>query len=308
MPEFVMPCPSAGANPAVRSAEEALRAWGEASGLDGDGPLAKILGKARPAILASLLYPQAAPAALAMSAQWLAVNFLVDDILDAEDDPERCRGTVRDFCDAFTAPASVTTGSLRAAITRLWQRTREDRSQDWCGVFRDDVRDWLHSYPAEAEDRIQQRMPTIDAYRRHRRLSSGMLVFVDLVEFAAGADLPAELRQSEAMGVLRGSTAEHMGLVNDMHSVSKEQAAGQLHNAVSLLQHHQRISLQEALHRVNDLATSCLDAFEAAAARLPDHPDAARCVQGYRLLMRGAFDCYAATDRYLIPHPGGPDA
>jgi (+)-beta-caryophyllene/(+)-caryolan-1-ol synthase len=305
--DLVMPCPGVGCNPAVRDAEADLRVWARDSGLDAEGVRARVLASSRPGLVAALLYPHAPIGALGVVARWMAVNFLVDDALDGENDPAMCkRAAERLLASLAEEPTrqvpAATPGidALSPAVTALWRRTCQGRSAGWRRIFAEDFRGWLLSYAIEAEDRLHGQVPDLEAYVRHRRSSSGMLVFIDLVELAVGTDLPDEVRGHEAMAAVRAATAEHMGLVNDMYSVAKEHAAGQLHNAVLIIR-RQGCSFAEALDRVNELATGRLAVFEDAAdrlARLPASPDVSRCVDGFRLLMRGAFDCYAAVDRY----------
>jgi (+)-beta-caryophyllene/(+)-caryolan-1-ol synthase len=305
--DLVMPCPGVGCNPAVRDAEADLRVWAHGSGLAGEGTRAQVLADSRPGLVAAWLYPYASIGALGVAARWMAVNFLVDDALDGENDPAACTGAAErllaSLAEDTTRQVPVATAGIDAlspAVAELWRRTCQERSAGWRRIFAEDLRGWLLSYAIEAEDRLHGQVPDLHAYLRHRRSSSGMLVFIDLVELAVGTDLPDEIRGHEAMAAMRAATAEHLGLVNDMYSAAKEHAAEQLHNAVLIIR-SQGCSLAEALDRVNEVVTDRLAVFEDAAdrlARLPTAPDVSRCVDGYRLLMRGAFDCYAAVDRY----------
>jgi (+)-beta-caryophyllene/(+)-caryolan-1-ol synthase len=293
-----MPRPGSPPNVAAPTAAEELRSWSDRFGLLEDANRRAMLTKARPAHVAARLYPVAA---IALVAQWLTVNFLVDDMLDAEDDPGRCDtiadGLLRMF--AFDAPTAA--DPLSAAVADLWRRTTAGRSTGWCRAFRADHAAWLGTYAREAVDRASGRVPRIDEYRRHRRLSSGMLVFVDLVEVALGVDLADAVRRLDPVHTLRAVTSEYMGLVNDIYSVSKELASGQVHNAVYVVMHHTGVDIAEALRVADDMATECLREFEDVTRSLGPADDVRLCVRGYRMLMRGAVDCCADLDRYATP-------
>ncbi|MEO3755646.1 terpene cyclase [Streptomyces sp. B6B3] len=294
------------------TAGEELRAWAGRFRLLADDAHRATLTTARPAHIAVRLFPVAEPRVLALAAQWLAVNFLVDDLLDTEDDPARCDAVAAALLRAADGAAPPAAAPLGRALADLWHRTTAGRSSGWCRTFRADLASWLGTYAREARDRLAGRVPETDAYRRHRRLSSGMLVFVGLVEPAVGVDLPDEVRGDPAVAALRGLTAEHMGLVNDLYSVDRELASGQVHNAASVIMHHTGVGRAEALRRVVGLTTDCQRAFQEAT-RSPAAADSSvrRCVRGYRALMRGAVDICQELDRYAHPAlttPGGTQA
>lgn len=300
IPDAMMPWPGRSPNLAVPEAADALRSWAGQSGVLHDPARRAILAAARPAYVAARIYPVAPPAALALAAQWLAVNFLVDDLLDTDDNPGSCESAADGLLGALDSDPAAG-DPLHAAVAELWDRTATGRSANWRHAFRADYADWLGSYVREAVDRASGRIPPVDEYRRHRRLSSGMLVFADLVEIAAGIDLPARVRGLDPVPALRASTSEYMGLVNDVYSAGKELTSGQVHNAVRVIMHHTGAGLAEALRAVGRLAAECLRAFDHAARSLDPASEVARCAEGYRMLMRGAFDCCAELDRYRTP-------
>lgn len=262
-----------------------------------------MLAKARPAHVAARLYP-AAPFALA--AEWLTVNFLVDDMLDAEDDPDSCDAIADGLLHMFALDTPAPADPLRAAVADLWRRTTASRSTAWCREFRADHAAWLGTYASEAADRASGRVPRIEEYRRHRRLSSGMLVFVDLVEVAVRVDLPDAVRRLDPVRTLRAVASEYMGLVNDIYSVGKELASGQVHNAVCVVMHHSGADMAGALRVADDMAAECRRAFEDVSRSLDPADDVGQCVRGYRMLMDGALDCCAELDRYAAPSPPAP--
>ncbi|MFD8807975.1 terpene cyclase [Streptomyces sp. NPDC059597] len=301
--QLEIPCPGRDPNPAGRTAAGELRSWADRFGLLQDANRGEILRRANPAHVAARLYPDAPPRPLTLATQWLAVNFLVDDLLDAEDDCGRCEALVDHVVAAFDG-APTTGDPLMPAITDLWRRTTVGRSAQWCRTFRDDCALWLWTYAREAIDRVGGRVPGIDEYRRHRRLSSGMFMFADLVEPASGVDLPSRVRRLDAVHTLRARTSEYMGLVNDLYSIDKELATGQVHNAVRVVMHRTGVDIVQAVDAVGEMASASLRAFEEAAGSAGTSEDVRRCVQGYRLLMRGAVDCCAELDRYVTPAVG----
>lgn len=301
-----MPWPSFPPNVAAPGVADALRSWAERFGLLEDPNRRAMLASARPAYVAARLYPAAPPAALMLAAQWLTVNFLVDDLLDAEDDPGSCESVAGGILGAFgSGPAAG--DPLHAAVAELWERTAVGRSAGWCRAFRADHAGWLGTYAREVIDRGSGRVPPIGEYRRHRRLSSGMLVFADLAEIAADVDLPAGVRGLDPVPALRAATSEYMGLVNDVYSVGKEMTSGQIHNAVCVVMFHTGAGLADALRAVTGMAAECLRVFGDAARSPGLAADVTRCADGYRMLMRGALDCCAELGRYATPPVAIPE-
>jgi (+)-beta-caryophyllene/(+)-caryolan-1-ol synthase len=308
----VIPWPGSPPNPAWSEAADAVRSWAGRFGLLDDPERRAILAKAQPAYVAAKLCPIAPPAVLALTAQWLTVNFVVDDLLDGEDNPYSCATAARQLLAALDHGTDADTQTharadpaaydpVYPATAELWDRTATGRSADWCRALRGDLADWLDSYAREALERASGRVPPVSEYRRHRRLSSGMLVFTDLAELALGVDLPATVRGLAVVRTLRAATAEYMGLVNDIYSVDKELASGQVHNAVCVVMHHSGAELAGAVRTVADMAAECLRALGHAEESLGDalgSRGVMRCVAGYRMLMRGALDCCSELDRY----------
>jgi (+)-beta-caryophyllene/(+)-caryolan-1-ol synthase len=298
--EAVMPWSSSPPNVAASGAADALRSWAERFGLLEDPSRGAILASARPAHVAARLYPTAPPAVVVLAAEWLTVNFLVDDLLDAEDDPGSCESVADGILGAFgSGPAAG--DPLHVAVAELWGRTAAGRSVGWCRTFRADHADWLGTYAREAIDRGSGRVPPIGEYRRHRQLSSGMLVFADLAEIAADVDLPAGIRGLDPVPALRAATSEYMGLVNDVYSMGKELTSGQVHNAMCVVMFHTGAELADALYAVTGMAAECLRIFGDAARSPGLAVDVTQCADVYRMLMRGALDCCAELDRYATP-------
>jgi (+)-beta-caryophyllene/(+)-caryolan-1-ol synthase len=191
--QTMMPWPALPPNVTAPKAADALWSWIERFRLLEDPSRRATLASAQPARVAARLYPTAPPDVLVLAAQWLAVSFLVDDLLDEEADPGACKSFsegIRDALDFGPAAGSP----LRVAVAELWGRTARGRSAGWCRAFRADYADWLGTYAREATDRGDGRVPPVSEYRRHRQLSSGMLVFIDLAEIAADVDVPASIR------------------------------------------------------------------------------------------------------------------
>ncbi len=97
----------------------------------------------------------------------------------------------------------------------------------------------------------------LPAYRRQRAVTIAAYTWLDLVEVSVGIDLPGTVHRLSSFRDLRDAASEYVGLCNDMWPLERDQGAGGFHNAILLAQHHQELTLQEAVDQVNDVLTGC---------------------------------------------------
>jgi germacradienol/geosmin synthase len=103
-------------------------------------------------------------------------------------------------------------------------------------------------------------------YIEMRRKVGGAPWSANLIEHAAGAEVPARIAGSRPMRVLRDCFADGVHLRNDLFSYQREiEEEGELSNAVLVLERFLGLSTQQAADRVNDLLTSRLHQFEHTA-------------------------------------------
>ncbi|MEO3755645.1 terpene cyclase [Streptomyces sp. B6B3] len=286
-------------NPARASCAPRVWQWIDEAGLADDEEVRRLLRRADPELTTARYFPAADPELFVYLARLMAWIFVNDDQFDdgrLGRDPALCRSAVAarlGVLDGVPAP-----GVMERALAELWSRLPEGRSPGWYATLRHDLRAFLGTYTVECEERHAGRVPPLDAYLAHRRDTAGTRWCAVLMEVAVGVDLPDEVRRLPAYRALKDAAAGHCGLFNDIHSIGKERASEQIHNAVRLLMHHQGRPLDAALRLVNDMATGCVGAFEEAALALPRTDAVDRWVTGVRHLVRGNVDWHFESERY----------
>lgn len=317
-PALYMPFTFVDPNPAMSEATEGMWEWLRRMGI-AETPAAKEhIRRSRSELCTALYFPGAAPDDLTTMTQWMAWAFSVDDEFDdgpAGRDLAACEAAVESLRVILDDPAAEPEGPFAIGLADLVPRLCRDRSRGWCDTFKADVTRWLRTYQAEAVDRLCGRIPAIDDYRLHRRDAVGLLMFHDLCEIASGIDLPDRVRRLPSFHNLRQASTEQIGLWNDICSAHKEYIAGYLYNSVFIVAHHEECSLQEAVHKVNDMAGSCVQRMIDAVAELPGQLDVAQvdsatrdaalhCANDYLTLCRGNIEFHNG-ERYTQPEDGG---
>lgn len=312
LPDFLMPYKSGGVNPASDAAETAMWDWLSAWDLIPSPAARRRVAGSRPVGMYAMWCPSADVETLALLSEFTAWAFIVDDQFDIESpDPQRCLATIAKLTSVFD-DAGPPTGVLATSFLDLWQRLCRGRSQGWQQAVRDAIRGWWWSYYVESLRLATQRLPELADYRVHRRVSVAIYMLLDLSEIAYGIDLPLSVRRLPAMVELRDAITEHMGLINDIHSLPADEAVGYLYNAVLLAEHHHGCDRRAALAMVNAMLTDCIHRMDAAAAGVLDELDAAGIVgqarvdtlhtlRDYRRYVRANFDFHYETPRYTSP-------
>jgi germacradienol/geosmin synthase len=149
-------------------------------------------------------------------------------------------------------------------------------------------------------------------YVQMRRRVGGAPWSANLVEFAAGAEVPARFATARPLVVLAGTFADAVHLRNDLFSYQREvQEEGENSNAVLVFERFLDYPTQQAADLVNDLLTSRLQQFEhTALAEVPAllaeaaaAPDEAAAVTGYAKGLQdwqaGGHEWHARSSRYM---------
>jgi (+)-beta-caryophyllene/(+)-caryolan-1-ol synthase len=317
-----MPFPEISPNPALATAESGMWRWIDEIGLSPSPAARRHMVRTRPALTMALYHPDADEFTLELSAQYTAWAFTVDDEFDdgpAGLDPGLCARSIRTLTDVFDG--GQPRGVLAVALEDLWRRLAQGRSDAWCRSFHNGAVAWLATYYVEAIERKTGTLPNLHDFVPHRRDSVGETAFLDMCELVHGIDLPDEVRMLPSFVALRAASCDHMGLLNDIHSVEKDEKSGYRHNAVFVVQQERGCDLTTAVEVVNELVTGAVLRMITAAGKLPaelaaagvgrDLATAATIVAGaYRDLVRGDFDFHFLVDRYTAPEQvevGAPD-
>jgi hypothetical protein len=187
----------------------------------------------------------------------------------------------------------------------LWRRVADGRSRLWRHRFRDHWADYLPAYHREAVIRARGSLPGFFTFLRCRRDSIGVQPCLDLVERIGRYTLPDEFHSGFPLAAMRRLTADVVLFVNDIVSLDKEVAAGDVNNSVLVLREERGCTLPQALHAVTAMANARVRRFEQLSAVLAAAPvppvmraHVEHYADGMRHIMRGNLDWSLETARY----------
>ncbi|CAG6395744.1 germacradienol/geosmin synthase [Streptomyces cocklensis] len=275
LPQFYVPYP-ARLNPHLEGARVHTKAWArEMNMLEGSGIWEESdLDSHDYALLCAYTHPDASGPELDLVTDWYVWVFFFDDhFLDIFKRSQDMAGAkvYLDRLPAFmpvdlAAPVPEPTNQVEAGLADLWARTVPTMSERWRRRFAENTRSLLEESLWELDNISAGRVSNPIEYIEMRRKVGGAPWSANLIEHAAGAEVPAVIAASRPMQVLRDAFADGVHLRNDLFSYQREtEQEGELANAVLVLERFLGVSTQEAADRVNQLLTSRLQQFEHTA-------------------------------------------
>lgn len=308
-------------SPAADVANEHVVAWAREHGLVRSDAAERRLASVGLGEFAARVYPTAAVGDLLLVTDWIAWLDFLDDQNDdrpAALDPQAFDGFLARVADvASTGVCDAATGPIGEALGDLWTRTRARAGSRLCRRLRLHLLEYLAGNLQQAAYRVLGDVCDLPEYAVLRRAAGGVLLTFDLVEIAGGAELEPSAYYSRTYQRLLTACGDVVCWTNDILTVEKETAAGDLLNLVTVLQSADRCTRGEALARARDLVGSRLADFHRAERDLPElcaalALDGARrrvpaaCADLLRAWMRGHAEWGIATSRYsgLPADPG----
>lgn len=252
-------------------------------------------------------YPRAPLAALQVIADWNAWMFLLDDQFD-----ERALGRTPDAMEhihdrilAILAGDSVQLDDPAhlQALFDVARRLREQRDAAWMRRFTTCVREAFAASLWESRNRQLGLVPTEADYRYWRPFGGGVFCYFTLIEVAEQIMLPTFVREHPIIRELTQRANTVICWANDIISLPKELARGDVHNLVYVAHHQNRLTLNDAVDYVAGQHDAEVRAFEAATVVLPTFGETidqvvSRYVDGLATWMRANMDWSHHTYRY----------
>jgi germacradienol/geosmin synthase len=281
MPELYMPFTTR-VNPHLDTARAHTLAWaGEMGMLDKVEGLglwdAAKLADADFAYCAAMTNPEGSSDELNVTTDWSTWGTFFDDYFPMRFAHTRDMLGAKAFMDrlkAFmplgTTVMPVPTNPVERGLGDLWLRTTAPMPAERQPQFRGYIQEMHDSWLWELVNHIQNRIPDPVDYIEMRRQTFGADLGMSMSE-PQNADIPAEIYRTRPMRALVNSSADVVGLMNDIVSHRKEiELEGELNNAVLVVRNFLDCDLQQAVNIVNDLRTCRLRQFEhVVATELP---------------------------------------
>ncbi len=122
----------------------------------------------------------------------------------------------------------------------------------------------IEAYDREFHNRTEGVVPTVEEYLGLRRLTFAHWIWTDLLEPAAGRELPEAVRKNPAYRRAALLSQEFAAWYNDLCSLPKEIAGSEVHNLGISLVTHEGLTLEEAIAEVRRRVEECVSAFQRA--------------------------------------------
>lgn len=275
LPDFYVPYP-ARLNPHLDEARRHTKEWARAMGMvEGSGIWEeRDLDSHDYALLCSYTHPDCDAEALSLVTDWYVWVFFFDDhfleIFKRTQDHPGSKAYL-DRLPLFMptdplAEMPEPTNPVEAGLADLWRRTVPAMSAGWRERFAEATEALLYESLWELDNINEGRVANPVEYIEMRRKVGGAPWSAGLVEYAAGAEVPAQVAHSRPLRVLRDAFSDAVHLRNDLFSYQREvEDEGENSNGVLVLERFLGCSTQEAAEAVNDLLTSRLQQFENTA-------------------------------------------
>ncbi|KAK6966525.1 terpene cyclase [Favolaschia claudopus] len=218
---------------------------------------------------------------------FVTVLFLVDDITD-EMGVEEVRAVfavARDALRNHDQPRPIGESPIGELHRSFSERLHKVSRQNAIESFLLNYDQYAKAVTAEAEDRETNKIRTLDSYLAIRRQTGGVMCCFTL--HLLGAEVSDEILRDERVQRLEALGLDMICIGNDILSFNVEYARGDIHNAVVILMHERKLSIQEAIGFVDTLYQQMLDEFCRIAIRGP----LASCDS---MAMRNAMRMYVA--------------
>lgn len=265
--------------------------------------------------LTARVYPLAGPEELKLLNDWAVWLLLFDDQFDEgpiRGQPAHIRSLLDGYREVFTQRAGTALQIPAVeALDDLVQRTFAQMPGDWRARFTRHFNSYFDTFIWSVNNCMLGIIPEIDVYIEQRRHSGGMAIAIDLIDLAEHIRLPASLIASPAFDVLTRLTNDVVCWSNDLISLEREKAWGQVNNLVLVIQHAESLPLQEAIDKAGALVSSAVQVFQQTERALPPSaPELEEAIRKYltalKSWMRGNLDWSAQTHRYAHVEPAEP--
>ncbi len=257
--------------------------------------------------LTARAYPEASLEDMELLNDWMVWFFVFDDQFDDVVGPtlESALSTVHAYikiCEGVSG--QLVHGPAAEALRDLYQRTLPRMSPAWCERFTRHFIQYLETYTWMGQNHLQGTIPDLHVYLEYRYHSGGAVPSLDLIEFAYHLSLPDELLQSWEFERLNRAANRAICWSNDIFSLAKELARGEVSNLVVIIRHRYHLSWPEAIERVNMMVGDEVRLFEKIERHLPPvaphvAADADKYIAGLKTWIRANFDWSVETHRYL---------
>ncbi|MFD9523384.1 terpene cyclase [Streptomyces sp. NPDC059979] len=269
--EFDLPFPLA-VSPDLEGARVRNLAWVQARGLITGGESLDWYRSWDMPRLAAYGFPYARGRELDLCADVMAFFFVFDDQLDGPlgRAPDRVAAVCQGLIDLVRgAPLPAGGDPCAAAFAEVWARSTAGAPAGWVARVAHEWEYYFASQAHEAIGRLRGRPADMEQYLQVRRGIAGTALTASMGERAAGIEVPASVFHSPQLRIMREIAVDVPLMCNDVYSLEKEEARGDVDNLVLVLEHERRCSRQEAIAAAREEVHRRCARFRYLAAEVP---------------------------------------
>ena len=200
-------------------------------------------------------------------ATWL---FIYDDRIEKNDDLKTARALhtrtieILKGCGVKEGDSEIVKG-LNDIVERI---NKIGPPQLWKDRFIHNVESYCRATEWETQNRLDQRIPTLEEYKKMRPKFSGTKVMFDLIELVESTWISTDVFVTEFFKELRSIAADLVNWENDILSAANEFDKEDVHNLVFVLIRERKCSFAEAFAVATEMFNSKLARFEAIMKNL----------------------------------------
>ena len=265
-----------------------------------------------PGGLAAHVYPDSDVEALQLASDWITWLFIVDDYFDQADagrNPASLGCYLSRLTDRLvphpSSPDADCDDPAVNALSDLVRRSYAASSTESWSRLRSSVAEYLAACLWESTNRASGQPLDLDTYTQMRVSTGAMMVVFHLADVTDGVELSDAVRGLPAIARLTTIAANVVCWTNDILSVHKEMALGDLHNLVLVLHQTRNIALDDAIQATcGMIEREVLEFIDIERHELgSDRPcrlNLARYLSMLRNWMRGHIDWARGSGRFAI--------
>ena len=259
-------------HPAAADVHMQSVAWARAMGLARDDKHVQALHRSRVGWLVGRAFPVADDLpALQIAADWTTLFCLIDNHIENIRGPALSHVYLRGLLDVFREGAApLIADPFAQAFRDLRERMLEVGVPAWIERFGEQLERLFRAFVDEAKYRVLAAVPEMVKYKKMREVSVGLYFGFRLGELTDGIKLPASVREHATVRNLESKASYIVGLANDIYTVEKEMAKGEVNNMVMVLMHEENLGFDDALRRAVDMHDAETREFAEIAASLPN--------------------------------------
>ncbi|ROR00133.1 pentalenene synthase/avermitilol synthase [Streptomyces sp. 2132.2] len=241
--------------------------------------------------LAALGFPHARGPALDLCADAMGFFFVFDDQFDGPLglDPARTARVCQQLIDiAHGAAPPAGSDPCTEAFADLRARGTRGAHPAWTARTAHEWEYYFAAHAHEAIGRLRGTPADMTTYLQVRRGIAATDLPLSLGERAAGITVPAAAFHAPQLRIMRQAAIDVTLMCNDVYSLEKEEARGDVDNLVLVLEHTRHLDRDEAVTAAGHRVDRLVGRFRELAAHVP-----ALCAQlGLRRSERAAVDTY----------------